>query len=51
VPRYSLILFPLVILAALLARHPLWLAGLTIASLLLMATLAILFVLQRGMAY
>lgn len=51
VPRYSLILFPLPILAALLARRPLWLAGLTAASLLLMATLAILFVLQRGMAY
>jgi hypothetical protein len=51
VPRYSLILFPLPILAALLARRPLWLAGLTVASLLLLATLAILFVLQRGMAY
>jgi len=51
VPRYSLILFPLPILAALLARRPLWLAGLTAASLLLLATLAILFVLQRGMAY
>jgi len=51
VPRYSLILFPLPLLAALLARRPLWLAGLTAASLLLLATLAILFVLQRGMAY
>jgi len=51
VPRYSLILFPLPLLAALLARRPLWLAGLTAASLLLLALLAILFVLQRGMAY
>jgi len=51
VPRYSLILFPLPLLAALLARRPLWLAGFTAASLLLLATLAILFVLQRGMAY
>ena len=51
VPRYSLILFPLPLLAALLSRRPLWLAGLTAASLLLMAALAILFVLQRGMAY
>lgn len=51
VPRYSLILFPLFILGALLGRRPLWLAGLTAASLLLMGMLELLFVLQRGMAY
>lgn len=51
VPRYSLILFPLFILFALLGRRPLWLAGLTAGSLLLLALLALLFVLQRGMAY
>ncbi len=51
VPRYSLTLFPLFILFALLGRRPTWFQALTTWSLLLLALLATLFVLQRGMAY
>ena len=51
VPRYSLILFPLPILCALLARRPLWHNALTACSLLLLLLLALLFLMQRGMAY
>lgn len=51
VPRYSLILFPLFILFAQLGARPHWFQALTVWSLLLLALLATLFVLQRGMAY
>jgi hypothetical protein len=51
VPRYSLTLFPLFILFAQLGRRPAWFQALTAWSLLLLALLATLFVLQRGMAY
>jgi Gpi18-like mannosyltransferase len=51
VPRYSLILFPLPILLALLARRPLWNSALTACSAMLLAILAVLFLMQRGMAY
>ncbi len=50
-PRYSLILFPLPILFALLARRPLWHSALTACSAMLLAILAVLFLMQRGMAY
>lgn len=51
VPRYSLILFPLPILFALLAARPAWHTALTVWSLLLLSLLASLFILQLGMAY
>ena len=50
-PRYSLILFPLPILFALLARRPTWQTALTAWSLILLVTLALLFLMQVGMAY
>jgi hypothetical protein len=44
VPRYTLTMFPIFILFALLARRPFWMAVLTIWSLLFLALFAILFV-------
>jgi hypothetical protein len=51
VARYSLILFPLPILGALLARRPIWNTTLTVGSLLMLALLVILFLIQLGQAY
>ncbi len=51
VPRYSLTLFPLMILFALLARRFLWQIGITAWSLIFHTTLVILFLLQKGLAY